>query len=620
VLPDEKLMLPVLHGISSSIDKLNVTMGFPLGHTPMFNLIELLLELQIHRREDRFNHKQVVALLGHPYVVAADPKSANDIRKEIFRDNIVFVQSSDLREKNVLYQSVFQETNERHVLSYLRVITEKVGALQLLEDLDKEYATHFVRLFNRMEDVLGTTYSNLKAFLKLFRQLVKTQKIPFTGEPLRGLQVMGVLETRNLDFKNVFVLSLNEGSLPSGNSKGSYIPYNIRKAYKLPTPEHQDAMYAYLFYRVLQRAEKIFLFYNSETDVLGQGEMSRFLQQLLYESQLPIRQKILHNSIQPLPVTPIIIQKDENILVALGKLNDGNFLFKGISPSALNTYIECKLRFYFKNIAKLKEPNEVEEDIDARIMGNFLHHVMELFYLRLREQKKSKHVVEADYINVEQRVDQLIEHVFREQYKIDPARVVIFEGQRLVVKEVVKQFASRILAKDKMYTPFVMEGIEQKGWVYKIKINKSPGEVIIGGNIDRIDRKDNRVRIIDYKTGRDKLKFESIESLFEPDENRNKAAFQTFLYSLLYRANNPSANADQIMPGLINRVNLFEEAQNIGFSMNQELISDILPLLPEFETRLKQLLEEVFDPAIPFEQTEHVEICRNCPYQHICYR
>ena len=619
VLPDEKLMLPVLHGISASVDKLNVTMGFPLSNTPMFNLVELLVELQMHRKGDTYNHRQVLALLGHSYVMAANPASANEKRKHIQNDNLVSVMGSMLRTDHVLHKLIFCEVTEKSILDYLRQVVQLIGSLEQIDDLDKEYALYFLKFLNRMEDVLGTEYSNVKAFLRLFRQLVKAQKIPFTGEPLKGLQVMGVLETRNLDFKNVFILSLNEGALPSGSGKGSYIPYNIRRAYQLPTVEHQDAIYAYLFYRVLQRAENIFLFYNSETDVLGQGEMSRYLQQLLYESGLKPERTVLHNPIQPLPIKPITITKDNAILESLSKLNEGNVYFKGISPSALNTYIECRLRFYFHYVARIKEPNEVEEDIDARIMGNFLHDVMELFYRRLREKKKNKSVEAGDFDQVEKVIDQLIEEVFIKQYHLEPGKKVEFEGQRLVVREVVKRFALRILTLDKDYAPFTMEAIEQGGMLYRLKIDQSPGYAVIGGKIDRVDSKENLLRIIDYKTGKDKLDFESVASLFSREEKRNKAAFQTLLYALLYNTN-INSNGARVVPGLINRMNLFEDTFQFGLKIGKEYVTDVGPLLPEFEIHLKKLLEEIFNPEEKFDQTPIVESCRICPYQNICYR
>ncbi len=369
VLPDEKLMIPVLHGIPSQIEKLNVTMGFPLSSTPLFNLLEIILDLQITRREQFFNHRQTLSILGHPYIVSADPASSNNKRKEILRHNWVSIPKGFLATEHDVHRTIFTEFEKdsfsvdiiESILEYLRRVVTQIGALKTISDFDKEFCLQFLKMLNQIQGILiEETKRNatldrltdrkerqkaLKSFLRLFRQLCRGMKLPFSGEPLRGLQIMGVLETRNLDYKNVFVLSLNEGSFPSNSSKGSYIPFNIRKAYGLPTAEHQDAMYSYLFYRVLQRAENIHLFYNSETDVLGQGEMSRYLQQLIYESGIPIEKRILDNPISPQSIQPIMVNKDESVMEDLFKLNEGNIHFRGISPSALNTYIECRLKF-----------------------------------------------------------------------------------------------------------------------------------------------------------------------------------------------------------------------------------------------------------------------------------
>jgi hypothetical protein len=631
VLPDEKLLMPVLHGIAGSVQKLNVTMGFSLSNTPLFNLIELLVELQIARREDYFNHRQVLALLGHPYIVAAGAPEANAKRKEILMHNWVRIPESFLATAVPVHRLIFKKSS--HIpLAYLSEVITEIGSLESLTDFDREYAIQFMKLLNRMRTVVGSVESDeevttkesnksLKSFLRLLKQLVRAEKIPFTGEPLKGLQVMGVLETRNLDFKNVVILSLNEGAFPAFGNKGSYIPYNIRMAYGMPTIEHQDAMYAYLFYRVLQRAENVFLFYNSETDVLGQGEMSRYLQQLIYESGLKLERFALHNSIQPAAINPITIQKDEKILSLLANLNVGNRYFRGISPSALNTYLECRLKFYFNYIARIKEAREVEEDLDARVLGDFFHKVMERFYKQLAEKKKNKLVELGDFDNHEVVFSKLIDQVFSEAYHLEPGRKVTYEGQGLIVREVIWKFIRRIMELDKQRAPFVMEAVELSGLLYNAKIKHAPGFVVLGGTIDRVDRKGDEVRIIDYKTGQDKLDFENIPSLFLRDEKTRKAAFQTLMYALLYKNNRAVSAADaKIVPGLINRLNLFNDSFQFGLTMNRQWVGDVNALLPEFEIHLKELLEELYDPAQVFDQTPFTEKCRFCPYQGICYR
>ncbi len=627
VLPDEKLLLPVLHGLSGSIEKLNVTMGFPLASTPVFSLTELLVDLQITRKNDHFNHRQVLAILGHPYVVAADPIAANAKRKEILRHNWVHIPKSYLATTVDVHRQLFQEATAGSILPYLHASLNTIGEVGQIGDLDKEYIFNFLKLLNRMEEVIGTSVDDttgnkkghqvaLKSFLRLIRQLIQSHKIPFSGEPLRGLQVMGVLETRNLDYKNVFILSLNEGAFPAYASKGSYIPFNIRKAYGLPTVEHQDAMYAYLFYRVLQRAENICLFYNSETDVLGQGEMSRYLQQLIYETGLPVEKKVLHNTLLPKPVTPIVIPKN---LEAVIKLNEGNSMFKGISPSALNTYIECRLRFYLQYIARIREADEVEEDLDARILGTFLHRVMELLYTGIRDRKSSKLIEVSDLADAEQAIDRLVDQVFIEQYRLDPSKTVEYEGQRLIVREVVRRFAHRIVEIDRSYAPFTMEATEQGGMLYVIPLKDQNQSVILNGKIDRVDLKGNILRVIDYKTGKDQLDFESVPSLFARDVKRNKAAFQTLLYALLYKANAGTAK-HKIVPGLINRMNLFDKDFQFGLKVGKTYIDDIEPLLKEFEDHLTSVLEELFSPDVPFDQTTNTDACKFCAYQEICYR
>lgn len=652
VLADEKMLMPVLYGISGSVEKLNVTMGFPLANTPMFNFVELLIDLQINRKADHFNHRQVLAILGHPYAVAAHAIASHEKRKEILNNNWVHIPKGYLASQAPLHRKIFREVvSEKSSLSlaligYLQEVINEVGTLSSVGEMDKEYALHFLRFFNVLGGVLSESTDDaqrvagvedvdvhsLKSFLRLFRQLVRMQKIPFSGEPLKGLQVMGVLETRNLDFKNVFILSLNEGAFPSTGGKGSYIPHNIRNAYGLPTLAHQDAMYSYLFYRMLQRAENIFLYYNAETDVLGQGEMSRYLQQLLFESGLNIRKHILHNPVQPHAVAALRIEKNDDILAALIKLNEGNVKFRGISPSALNSYLECRLQFYFRHVAKIREPKEVEEELDARVLGNFLHQVMEDFYKGLAERKRSKLVEKPDFRHALRTVDLLIDEVFRKTYRLEPGKPVEYAGQRLVVREIVKRFASQILSIDEAYAPFSIEALEKEGLAYSVRIDRAPYEVILGGKIDRVDRKDDLLRIIDYKTGKDELDFESIASLFARDGRRNKAAFQTLLYALMYVnslaevsvservSSSVGTRTERIVPGLINRMNVFDQSFQFGLRVGKQHVNDVAAMFPEFEQRLKELFEELFDPAQPFDQTTNLENCRYCAYRHICYR
>lgn len=622
VLPDESLLLPVMHSLPGDLESVNVTMGYPLTNTPLFNLLELLMELQINRSGDAFSHRQVTAILAHAYILSQEPSLATRTRLEIIERNRVYVSSQELHQGKGLLELVFQPVDADGIAAYLLRIVQTLGAAFTdKQSFDREYAYHFHRHLSRLYEVLTESGAplDLKGFQKLFRQVIKSQKIPFTGEPLKGLQIMGVLETRNLDFDNVYILSLNEGSLPAAPRHGSYIPHTIRKAYGLPLYDHQDAMYAYLFYRVLQRAKNIRLFYNTEPDVLGTGEMSRFLQQLIHESGWKIKHHILRNPIGITEVKPIDVAKTPGVLAALEKYCDPEG--SGISPTALNDYIECSLRFYLKYIARLEEAKDVEEEIDARVFGTILHDVMEAFYRELTTQKQSIEVLEQDLRpdNAGALLDRLIDQAFRERYGQGAKQKMEYQGQRVVVRAVVRQFAQRIVDLDRDYAPFEVELLEKK-FKASLKIESAgpTKTVLVSGRVDRIDKKDRTVRVIDYKTGKDELTMESIASLFAREGKRNKAAFQTFLYAWLYSKNEKTEGA--VIPMLMNRKNLFKEDVLKPFSMAKRPVTDIGPYLNEFEERLQQILQQLYDPDVLFTQTQEEKNCIYCLFKNMCRR
>jgi hypothetical protein len=625
VLPDESMLLPMMNSLPEKLETVNVTMGYPLRSTPLYNLLDLVIEMQVQRKGQSFSHRQVTAILSHAYFLSLAGDEAQRMNDDIVKRNRVFVPFSELMASQSFMNEVFKVIEPNEASGYLLRIVEELGAsFADRQGFDKEYAYHFHLHISRLHEILNsaTQTTDWRGFQKLFRQVVLSQKIPFSGEPLKGLQIMGVLETRNLDFENVFILSMNEGMLPAPARQGSYIPHSIRKAYGLPTHEYQDAMYAYLFYRLLQRAETIQLYYNTEPDIIGNGEMSRYVQQLLLESGLKIKKSVLHNPVHIHEVKPILIPKTEeimNLLSAYLKKSDGGDADRKLSPSVLNDYIECTFKFYLKHLALLKEADEVEEDLDARIFGNLLHQVMNWFYEELR--KKNNEITEKDFEKIDERLEVLIGKAFRKLYYMKEDEEVIYEGQRVVVKEIVKEFAKRILEKDKSYAPFQLTMLEENFAEY-IPIDETR-KVKIGGNIDRADRKGDVVRVIDYKTGKDELNFESISSLFAHDGKRNKAAFQTMLYAYVYYLQHPIGK-EQIQPGLLNRKNLFADNFTFGHEMgkgrSKVKITDAKPLLGEFEAHLKDTLAELFNPAIPFKQATDTLPCVFCSYKNICYR
>ncbi len=625
VLPDESMLLPILHSLPPELTDVNVTMGYPLRNTPLYNLLDLLIDLQLQRKGNYFSHRQVTAILSHAYVLAVEKVEAQNIRNSIIKANRIFISQDELQIESSLFQDLFRSIEPADASAYLLQIVKTFGAsFTESQSFDREYAFHFHRHLSRLHEVLHDTgkHPDWRGFQKLFRQVVLSQKIPFSGEPLKGLQVMGVLETRNLDFENVFVLSLNEGMLPSAARQGSYIPHSIRRAYQLPTHDHQDAMYAYLFYRLQQRAKKISLYYNTEPDVIGNGEMSRFVQQLVYESGLPIKHYVLHNAVQINAIQPVTVHKSPETMERLRKyLKDGSDpdQKRELTPSALNDYIECKLRFYLKHLARLREATEVEEDLDARLFGNLLHDVVFWFYDELAALHNG--VIEKDdFKKSGERVTRLIDKAFITMYNLDPDKEVIYEGQRIVVRTIVKEFMAKIIERDKAYAPFTMEALEKK---FAVPIPVGNQEIMLGGKIDRVDRKHQTVRIIDYKTGKDELGVETIASLFDGEGRRNKAAFQTMLYAYLYNKESGDGNA-RLVPGLMNRKNLFDSSfafgHPLGVGRSKNVIDDARVHFPEFEGLLKDALTELYNPNIPFDQTANLKSCVWCPYKGICRR
>ncbi len=625
VLPDESMLMPVLHSVPESIGSVNVTMGYSLQHTPMSNLIELLIELQLQRRGEVFNHQAVTSILSHAYVVSRTEVPANDVRIQIITDNMVYIPADYLMKKGGIFAVIFKPIDPPEITAYLLEIVQQLGAgFSDRQSFDREYAYHFHRSLSRLHDVLKDSgvHPDLRGFQKLFRQIIQSQKIPFSGEPLKGLQVMGVLETRNLDFDNVYVLSLNEGAFPASPRMGSYIPHGIRKAYGLPTYEQQDAIYAYLFYRVLQRARRIHLLYNTEPDTLGSGEMSRLLQQLRHESGWKIDEYILSNPIRLKNIAPVVVAKTENVMKALSVYTRPDA--DGLSPSALNDFIECSLRFYLRHLARLREADTVEEDLNARNFGNFVHHVMDSFYRELIDRKQSRDVERTDLAPeiVNPVVRRLIDNEFRQHYSIPPEKAVVYQGNSVVVSEIVRQFVSKVLDWDYEYAPFRIEWVEEKKFRTVLPIGDGDRKVTIGGRIDRVDSKEGNFRVVDYKTGRDDTTFESIQSLFNGTGKRNKAAFQTTLYAWLYLRNNHML-AGQLTPLLIDRKNLFGDGPRsfeMGLSKPRITLDDVKSYLPEFESHLRGTLEDLFDQSRPFEQTTDVQHCEYCLFRQLCRR
>lgn len=637
VLADEGLLFPVLHAIPPSMGKINVTMGYPLQASPLYNLIELLFKMQLEVHEEAHPKaylpaQQVVAILSHPYVRNANEGLAQQIINHIHQEKELYVAQRAITEKHTLYTTIFKLlSKEEDILPYfinclltIKAYLPEEGTSLLFE---KEILYHFYKECSRLKAIFGVHKGKfvLKAFAPLFRQLIQQMRIPFKGEPLEGIQVMGVLETRNLDFDNLFILSMNEGTFPAQAHQPSFIPYNLRKGYGLPTfDQHQASIYAYHFYRLLQRAKNIMITYNAQASAEGEGEMSRYLWQLVYESDLPIKQSFIANPVHIPKTYPIIIQKKEEVLQQLAKyLVKNGQAQRRLTPSALNTYLECSLRFYFTYLVKLQRPEKLQQEVGAMLLGSLLHRTMEKLYTPFLQEEKT--IQKQAIAHLRNRLVQVIQEVFTKQ------PFLLLHGQNVVVQAVIKKLAQRILQLDGMYAPFTIVGLEV-GRTHPLYLDYQFGHthtVRLTGIIDRVDRKDDTIRVLDYKTGADERRIESISSLFDKNmPQRNKAALQTLFYAWLFRENYETYASDKIVPGMMNSKEIFEENFDPRFLIKRQRsplapytrMTDSSTYQEAFEEGMKKVLTEIFDPAIPFTQTEDASRCITCPYKGICQR
>ena len=635
VLADEELLVPVLHSIPDSIDKVNITMGYPVSNTPIYSLLEHVIELQKNTKETKkgitFYHKNVIAILNHQYVNTQFKKEANELLQFIKTNNRIVISKDELSTCE-FFKVIFTKINtylelSEYLLNILHQIynsLKKSGQENTIHttSLEKEYIYHIYLSINRVKDVLQEQQIEIKleTYIRLIRKIIKNLRVPFTGEPLSGLQIMGILETRLLDFENLYITSINEGVFPKTDASLSFIPYNLRRGFGLPTIEYQDAIYAYYFYRLLQRAKNITYIYNSSSDGLQTGEMSRFLYQLKYESEFTITEKSLRYDINITRPKEIQIDKTDEIIQKLGQFLSSAGGKKYLSPSGLSTYLRCSLQFYFRYIAELREQDELTEEIDAPLFGNILHQAMDYLYKDFVGNEISSETINNLIKNKEQ-ISSAINRAFKDEYfKTDNA--INYTGKNIIIREVIEKYIIQILKIDKDIAPFEILSLEDK---YEIEIpittNGTFEMVKLGGKIDRVDKHNNHIRIIDYKTGSDKLEFKTIEALFSDKKgNQNSAVFQTFLYSKFYQdIKKPSL---PITPGIYSVRKLYDKNfdYRIENKETKSYINDYNTVSSDYLDNLNQLISDIFNPDISFSQTEETRNCEYCAYRKICHR
>jgi hypothetical protein len=639
VLPDEQLLIPVLNSIPESIPHINITLGYSLSGTPVASLMNHLQSLQKNARKTtrdiRFYHRDVIALLRHKYISSICPEETAALVKEITEHNQAYIPAPSLAQTPLLKRLFTAPATTADLSDYLTAILREMN-LHLSSDrkeinpedpppavdstaLEQEFIFHYYTMVTRMREVIHETTITLSpdTYFRLLKQMTDFIKIPFHGEPLSGLQVMGVLETRVLDFENLIILSMNEGIFPARNTAGSFIPYHLRKGFGLPTPEHQESIRAYHFYRMIQRARRVIMLYDTRTGGLQSGEVSRFVHQLIYHYQIPVQRKLTVYSISSSQTEPFRVEKNEETLRALTAFETQ----KSLSASAINLYLDCPLKFYLSVIKGVNEEKTVSETLENDTFGTLLHRVMELTYKPLCGQ-----IITADLLKLsaqEHLMTEKIQQAFAENfYHVEKPQPLL--GQANLYGETIRKYACKILAYDRTLTPFTYISSEKR--IHRPFEIAGGRTIRLKGFIDRIDRiTGETLRIIDYKSGKPlPLTFDGIENLFNKTiKERKKAILQVFLYAWLYTPEAPGDAA--IQPAVYYTRNLFRQTtfdptipQIVG--RNKTPITRFADYRNEFEDHLRRCLNEIFDPETPFTQSPLPQACDYCPFTAICAR
>lgn len=641
VLCNEALLQPVLHSLPAEVKHVNITMGFPLSQTPVYSFLIALLELHTHGfnfKSGRYTFQSVVTLLKHPYTRQLTGQ-AELLEKELTRNNRFYPLPGELGKDEFLTRLFTPLSGNLNLCIRLSETLQQVAGIYQANTSGTEDTDAFNQLYRESLFKAYTTINRFRTlieedeltvqsetFRRLLVKVLSATNIPFHGEPAIGMQVMGVLETRNLDFRHLVLLSVNEGQLPKSGGDSSFIPYNLRKAFGMTTIEHKIAVYAYYFYRLLQRAERITLMYNTSSDGLNRGEWSRFMLQFLIEWPHPITRQFLEAGQSPQGTSSITVEKTPDVMRQMQSLFDVRANPKAkFSPSALNYYLDCPLKFYYRYVAGLSAPDEVSAEIDSATFGSIFHYAAEHIYKDLTTHGKviNKEALETllrNEVKLQDYVDTAFKKLF---FNVPQNEKPEYNGIQLINSAVIARYLKQLLQNDLRYAPFTFIASEMEvDEPIDIQTPKGVIKSRIGGIIDRMDSKDGTLRIVDYKTGGDADTPPHVESLFIPDKKRSNYVFQTFLYAAIMCRKQPTM---KIAPALLYIHRAATETYSPVIQMGEprkpkEAVEDFSKYEKEYRERLQGLLEEIFNPEKSFTQTEIIEKCTYCDFKALCKR
>jgi CRISPR/Cas system-associated exonuclease Cas4 (RecB family) len=639
VLADENLLIPVLTSLPENIGDINITMGYPLKQSLVYTLIRHLMDLQRNAVKSdesvRYGYKDVIRVMRHTLIAGFLSDEDNEILREITEANLILVPSERFIRSENLSLLFYRPGTATELSGYFKRIlsliasgnekqSDESGNGSAAMNIRNEFIYRIILSLNRLESIVsrGDVTISTDTYMKILDKLLRTQSVPFSGEPLSGIQIMGILETRALDFKNLIILSVNEGILPSASAGSSFIPFSLREAFGLPSVNHQESIYAYHFYRLLQRAEDVTFLYNSNSEGLRNGEISRFLIQMKYDPVLKPEFMDLSFEIKSLGSIGERIERSEEHTALL----TSRFLDKNkpgiLSPSAINTWLNCRMKFYYRYVNGLKEPDAVTRDIDPAMLGQILHDVMKRLYNDFAGRLMT--IEDIDLIIMDKSlIDRVIILSVSESFSDEAGRSA--EGNGLIIRDVLKAYVLKILKVDRSIAPLSILHLES---VFSFPVSISPGgsvvDVISGGKADRIDLAEGITRVVDYKTGSVAERINSIEDLFSADRKTdNDAWFQTLLYCEAYLMNN---NGISLRPSVYSIRKLSPGSGNDRLKIrtggrNEIALDDYLPVREEFIKNLKGVITDIFSNDEPFVMTKDLRgKCSYCPYRRLCNR
>ena len=630
VLTDENLLLPLLYALPPEIGKVNVTMGYPLRASLAYTFVERLVELQAHRRTKgagcTFYHADAVGMVERASCALRDAALTRTMHEEIVRDRRISVDAAWLGRNELLKRIFTPAATWRELSDYMLDVVAAV-ARQPYEGDDARQRVEFLAVIaeqvTKLRNSLDECDIDLTAevYTSLLRRHLQTLRIPFEGEPLEGIQIMGILETRNLDFENVIILSMNDDNFPGNHmAQASFIPYNLRAAYELPTPEHHEGVYAYYFYRLIQRAKTVHMLYCSHADDKSTGEPSRYIYQLDYESGFDVRKVEVGVDVNLAETAPIEVPKDEGVMVRLERFVDAQSPAT-LSPTAFFRYVACPLRFYFHSIARLEADDEISEEVDAPMFGTILHAAVQTLYARIAGEAHPGETLRAMIRTGE--VAQAVEAAINQNYLQDKhATAEDYSGNLLLVKDIVIRYLrGGVMPYDAAHDAFSVSGLEEPvAYPFRFRAGGRDLEMKFAGIADRIDTLDDgALRVVDYKTGAPHLEFDGVESLFTgTGKQRLSNILQTLLYAMMLHR---SRGCD-VEPALYYVRNMNRPGYSPQLDDKQTGVKGARYTLyrERFEELLRAQLAELYDTSVPFRQCEDADTCKYCDFNVICKR